>query len=53
MNRLWFYMLGSAMLILTGVQLFIYWVQMRVLEELSLRETMTTKALAGQERILA
>jgi glycosyltransferase involved in cell wall biosynthesis len=36
--RLWLYLLGSAMLILVGVQLVIYWVLLRVLEELSQRE---------------
>jgi hypothetical protein len=36
--RIWLYLLGSAMLILTGVQLVIYWLLMRVLEELSQRE---------------
>jgi hypothetical protein len=51
-NRLWFYMLGSAMLTLTGIQLFIYWVQMRVLEELSQREALIAKALDGKERLL-
>jgi hypothetical protein len=35
--RIWLYLLGSAMLILTGVQLVIYWLLMRVLEELSQR----------------
>ncbi len=36
--RLWLYLLGSAMLILTGVQLMIYWVLLRVLDELSQRD---------------
>jgi glycosyltransferase involved in cell wall biosynthesis len=36
--RLWLYLLGSAMLILVGVQLVIYWVLLRVLDELSQRE---------------
>ena len=36
--RLWLYLLGSAMLILVGVQLVIYWLLLRVLEELSQRE---------------
>lgn len=36
--RLWLYLLGSAMLVLLGAQLIIYWVLMRVLEELSQRE---------------
>ena len=38
MARLWLYLLGSAMLILMGVQFIIYWVLLRVLEELSQRE---------------
>ncbi len=37
-SRLWLYLLGSAMLILIGVQLGISWVVMRVLEELSERD---------------
>jgi glycosyltransferase involved in cell wall biosynthesis len=37
-SRLWLYLLGSAMLLLTGAQLFIYWLLMRVLDELSHRE---------------
>lgn len=41
--RLWLYLLGSAMFILIGVQLVIYWILMRVLEELSQRGEMTKK----------
>ncbi len=41
--RLWLYLLGSAMFILVGVQLIIYWILMRVLEELSQRGEMTKK----------
>jgi len=37
-SRLWLYLLGSAMLILIGMQLGISWVVMRALEELSERE---------------
>lgn len=37
MNRLWLYGLGSGMLILLGVQLMIYWLVLRVLDELSLQ----------------
>lgn len=36
--RLWLYLLGSAMFILVGVELVIFWLLMRVLEELSQRE---------------
>ena len=43
-GRLWLYLLGSAMFILVGVQLVIYWVLLRTLEELSQRENpMITK----------
>lgn len=38
MSRLWLYLLGSAMLSLTGLQLTIYWLLLRVLDELSRRE---------------
>ena len=37
-ERLWLWLLGSAVLLLTGVQLFVSWIVMRVLEELSQRE---------------
>lgn len=37
-ERLWLYLLTGSMLILLGIQLGIFWVVMRVLEELSQRE---------------
>jgi hypothetical protein len=37
-SRLWLYLLGSALLVLVGLQLMISWLLMRVLEELSNRE---------------
>jgi glycosyltransferase involved in cell wall biosynthesis len=43
--RLWLYLFGSAMFILVGVQLVIYWILMRVLEELSQREALTQQDL--------
>jgi hypothetical protein len=43
--RLWLYLLGSAMFILMGVQLMIYWILMRVLETLSQREILRTNDL--------
>ncbi len=46
-ERLWLYLLGSAMLILAGVQLMIYWVLLRVLEELGQREVMAQKDMMG------
>jgi glycosyltransferase involved in cell wall biosynthesis len=43
--RLWLYLLGSAMFMLIGIQLVIYWVLMRVLDELSGREESMLKDL--------
>ena len=37
-ERLWFYLLGAAMLTLVGAQLFLYWILLRVLAELGQRE---------------
>ncbi|MBN1875862.1 MAG: glycosyltransferase family 2 protein [Anaerolineae bacterium] len=37
-DRLWLYLMAGAMLVLMGVQLVIFWVIMRVLDELSQRE---------------
>lgn len=37
-TRLWLYLLGSAMMILVGMQLLINWFLMRILSELSKRE---------------
>jgi hypothetical protein len=46
-ERLWLYLLGSAMMILTGVQLILYWALMRVLEDLSQREFLIRRDLSG------
>lgn len=40
-ERLWFYMLSSALIFLVGVQLVIYWLLLRVLDELNQRELLT------------
>ncbi|HEY3473859.1 MAG TPA: glycosyltransferase family 2 protein [Anaerolineales bacterium] len=40
-GRLWFYMVGSALIFLVGVQLVVYWLLLRILEELSQREVLT------------
>lgn len=40
-DRLWFWLLGSALLFLAGIQLFVYWLLLRILEELSQREILT------------
>jgi len=39
-ERLSFYLLGSAMIFLIGIQLVIYWLLLRILEELSQREVL-------------
>jgi len=44
--RLWLYLLGSAMLILVSIQLMIYWILMRALEELSKREEIIQNDIA-------
>ena len=44
-SRLWLYLLGSAMSILLGVQLFIYWILLRVLDELSRRDIVIEREL--------
>jgi hypothetical protein len=47
-SRLWLYLLGSAMLILVGLQLMISWTVMRVLEGLNQRELLVTADLNGR-----
>lgn len=42
-ERLWFYMLSSALIFLVGVQLVIYWLLLRVLDELNQREVLTKR----------
>lgn len=39
-TRLWFYLLASAMAILVGIQLVIYWILLKVLDELSKQEAL-------------
>jgi hypothetical protein len=46
-SRLWLYLLGSAMFIMIGIQLMIFWVLMRVLEELSQRDVLTQRDFNG------
>ena len=48
MSRLWLWLLAGAMLSLVGVQLFISWIVMRVLEELSQREVMVEMDLQAE-----
>src|SRR5919109_425907 len=40
-GRLWFYMVCSALTFLVGIQLVVYWLLLRILEELSHREILT------------
>lgn len=47
-ERLWLYLLGAAMLILVGLELTVFWIVMRVLEELSQREIHVNQDLEGQ-----
>jgi len=42
-GRLWFYMVCSALIFLVGVQLVVYWLLLRILEELSQREILTNQ----------
>ena len=48
-GRLWFYMVGSAMIFLVGVSLVVYWLLLRILEELSQREALTTQDIESGE----
>jgi glycosyltransferase involved in cell wall biosynthesis len=45
-GRLWFYMVCSALIFLVGVQLLVYWLLLRILEELSQREMLTKQDMS-------
>jgi len=47
-SRVWLYQLGSALLILVGLQLATSWLLMRVLEELSQRDELASRDRAGR-----
>jgi hypothetical protein len=47
--RLWLYLLGSATLVLIGVQLSMSWLLMRVLDELSQREMQFKKGIGNYD----
>ncbi|MEM7116208.1 MAG: glycosyltransferase family 2 protein [Chloroflexota bacterium] len=49
--RLWLYLLGSAMSIMTGVQLIIYWILLRTLDEVSQRDQLIAQELGLQETL--
>ena len=51
MSRLWLYGLGSATLIILGLQLIIYWIVLRVLNELSEQNVSAAKRVSQTSRI--
>jgi glycosyltransferase involved in cell wall biosynthesis len=48
-ERLWMYLLGSAMMVLMGLQLVVFWIIIRVLDDLRQRELRTTQDMNGKE----
>ncbi|RLC95773.1 MAG: glycosyltransferase family 2 protein [Chloroflexi bacterium] len=46
-ERLWFWLLSAVLLLLVGLQLAVFWLIMRVLDELSRRELEVDRDLAG------
>lgn len=50
LSRVWFWLLASALFVLTGLQLIISWILMRVLEALSTRESRVFDDLARGHR---
>lgn len=48
-ERLWFYLLGSALVFLVGLQLVINWLLVRILDELNRRETLTKQDMGCSE----
>lgn len=48
-QRLWLYLLGSALFAIVGVQLIIFWIVLRVLDELSERERLIARDLFIEE----
>jgi len=47
-ERLWLYLLGATMLLLVGFQLVIYWIIVRILDELNKRDILVENDLRGQ-----
>ncbi len=48
-GRLWFYMVCSALTFLVGIQLVVYWLLLRILEELSQRGFLTRQDIGLRE----
>jgi glycosyltransferase involved in cell wall biosynthesis len=53
MERLWFYYVVSAGLALVGIQLIVAWVQMQVLDALSIRDELVADDMQGKEYLPA
>jgi hypothetical protein len=51
-TRLWFWLVGSALLVLVGLQLIVSWILMRVLERLSARDSRVNEQLGIISRSL-
>jgi glycosyltransferase involved in cell wall biosynthesis len=49
-ERLWMYLLGSAMMALIGVQLVVFWIIIRVLDDLRQRELRTIRDMNGESQ---
>jgi hypothetical protein len=49
-SRLWLYLLASALLSIVGVQLFVAWIVMRVLEQLAQREAAARRDLEKEPK---
>jgi glycosyltransferase involved in cell wall biosynthesis len=49
LERLWFYLLGSALIFLVGLQLVINWLLIRILDELNRREILTKQDMTCGE----
>ena len=47
MDRLWFWLLSGAMSMVLGLQLFVFWLIMRILDELSRREIEVAQDMEG------
>jgi hypothetical protein len=52
-TRLWFWLLGSALFVLVGVQLILFWTLIQVLDALDEREAVVGAELTGTERVAA
>jgi len=47
-ERLWFYLLGTVMSIIVGLQLIVFWIIMGVLDELRIRDTQIALDMEGK-----